>query len=131
MSIRNWPTRLILIVCFTVFVSSAYAARGGGSKSLSDVSSRNWDESHVRRVLAAFTYGGLYGEMFPEREANRDANGKIPLETSGADVLGQTSTDKILAEVCEWMEPESSSIVFPGASSARIEVPGLVDGLLA
>jgi uncharacterized protein (DUF1501 family) len=75
--------------------------------------------------------GGLYGEMFPEREANLDANDEVPLETSGADVLGQTSTEKILAEVCEWMEPGSSSIVFPGAGSAKIEVPGLVDGLLA
>jgi hypothetical protein len=59
MTIRNRPTRLILILCLTIFVSSAYAARGGGSKSLTDVSSRNWDESHVRRVLAAFAYGGL------------------------------------------------------------------------
>jgi uncharacterized protein (DUF1501 family) len=75
--------------------------------------------------------GGLYGEMFPEREANTDANGKIPLETSGADVLGQTSTEKILAEVCEWMQPESSSIVFPGAISAKIEVPGMLTGLLS
>ncbi len=75
--------------------------------------------------------GGLYGEMFPEREANPDANGKVPLETSGADVLGQTSTEKILAEVCEWMQPGSSSIVFPGASSAKIEVPGMLNDLLA
>lgn len=55
-TIRNWPTRLILILSFTIFVSSAYAARGD---SLINVSSRNWDESHVRRVLAAFAYGGL------------------------------------------------------------------------
>jgi hypothetical protein len=55
-TIRNWPTRLILILSLTIFVSSAYAGRGD---SLSYVSSRNWDESHVRRVLAAFAYGGL------------------------------------------------------------------------
>jgi uncharacterized protein (DUF1501 family) len=67
--------------------------------------------------------GGLYGEMFPEREANPDGNGKVPLKTSGADVLGETSTEKILFEVCEWMEPGSSSSVFPGAGSAEIEVP--------
>ena len=75
--------------------------------------------------------GGLYGEMFPEREANPDGNGKIPLETSGADVLGQTSTEKVLAEVCEWMEPGSSASVFPGAGSAEIETPGLLDGLMS
>lgn len=75
--------------------------------------------------------GGLYGEMFPEREANPDGNGKIPLETSGADVLGQTSTEKILAEVCDWMEPGVSANVFPGAASADIESPGLLNGLMA
>ncbi len=75
--------------------------------------------------------GGLYGEMFPEREANPDESGRVPLETSGADVLGQTSTEKILAEVCEWMQPGSSSVVFPAAGSAKIENPGLVTGLLS
>ncbi len=75
--------------------------------------------------------GGLYGEMFPEREANPDEDGDVPLETSGSDVLGQTSTEKILAEVCEWMQPGSSSSVFPGAGAAETEVPGLVEGLLS
>jgi len=57
-TIRNWPTRLILLFCFTFFVNATYA-RGDRNYSLKDVSSRNWDESHVRRVLAAFAYGGL------------------------------------------------------------------------
>jgi uncharacterized protein (DUF1501 family) len=67
--------------------------------------------------------GGLYGEMFPEREAypDPDNDGKIPLGTSGADVLGQTSTEKILSEVCDWMDPGAGSKVFPGAGSANIE----------
>ncbi|MDX2427744.1 MAG: DUF1800 family protein [Xanthomonadales bacterium] len=59
MSIRNWPTRLLLVLCFTIFVSSAYAARGDRNNTLNDVRPRHWDESHVRRVLAAFAYGGL------------------------------------------------------------------------
>jgi hypothetical protein len=79
--------------------------------------------------------GGLYGEMFPEREAypDLDNDDKIPLRTSGADVLGQTSTEKILSEVCDWMEPGAGigSNVFPGVSSADIESPGLLDGLLS
>lgn len=83
------------------------------------------------KLIGADVQGGLYCEMFPEREANPDGNGKVPLETSDADVLGQTSTEKILSQVCDWMEPDTGSAVFPGAASAVIEAPGLLDGLLA
>lgn len=75
--------------------------------------------------------GGLYGEMFPQRESIPDSNGRIPLETSGADILGQTSTERIMAEICEWMEPGSSASVVPGAATAAIESAGMLDGLLA
>jgi hypothetical protein len=75
--------------------------------------------------------GGVYGEIFPERESSPDSNGKIPLQTSGADILGQTSTDRILAEACEWMQAGSSASVFPNASSTPLETPGLLDGLLS
>jgi uncharacterized protein (DUF1501 family) len=82
-------------------------------------------------LIGTDVQGGLYGEMFPEREANQDGNGKIPLETSGADVLGQTSTEKILSEVCDWMEPGAGSSVFPGAGSADIEEDVSLGGLLS
>ena len=72
-------------------------------------------------VLGEYVAGGLYGEMFPERESNPDANGKIPLETSGADIEGLTSTERILAKACDWMQPGSGSAVFPGAGSSAIE----------
>jgi uncharacterized protein (DUF1501 family) len=74
--------------------------------------------------------GGLYGEMFPEREADPDSNGKIPLQTSGADVLGQTSTERILSEVCDWMQPNTGGTVFPGAGSAGIEMGVNLSGIL-
>jgi uncharacterized protein (DUF1501 family) len=76
--------------------------------------------------------GGLYGEMFPEREANLDANQRIPLETSGADVLGQTSTERILSEVCDWMAPNTGigNSVFPGVSSSAIEPGVVLNGIL-
>jgi hypothetical protein len=60
-----------------------------------------------------------------------DPSGKIPLETSGADIEGRTSTECVLAEACEWMQTGSSNTVFPGASSADIETPGMLDGLMA
>ncbi len=74
--------------------------------------------------------GGVYGEMFPEREAVEDGNGRIPLQTSGADVLGLTSTERTQAALCDWVKPGSASAVFPNAGNAAIETPGLLDGLL-
>jgi len=74
--------------------------------------------------------GGTYGEMFPEREAMEDGNGRIPLETSGADILGLTSTEKIQAALCDWVEPGSGAAVFPNAALADEETGGLLSGLL-
>lgn len=74
--------------------------------------------------------GGTYGEMFPEREVQPDSNGRRPLETSGADVLGLTSTEKIQAALCDRVEPGSGSVVFPGAFNAAEETPGMLSGLL-
>ena len=69
--------------------------------------------------------------MFPERESNLDSNGKIPLETSGADIEGLTSTERVLALASEWMQPGSSAAVFPGAGASDIEIPNMLDGLFA
>ncbi|NND45484.1 MAG: DUF1501 domain-containing protein [Xanthomonadales bacterium] len=75
--------------------------------------------------------GGVYGDMFPAREAVPDSNGKVPFQTSGADIQGLTSTERILAEACEWMQPGSGAGVFPNAASSEIEAPGLLDTLFA
>jgi len=74
--------------------------------------------------------GGVYGEMFPAQEVNPDNEGLIPMQTPGADIEGKTSTERILARACDWTQTGASSIVFPGASTAGIETPGLLDDLL-
>lgn len=74
--------------------------------------------------------GGTYGEMFPEREAEEDGNGRIPLETSGADVLGLTSTEKIQATLCDWVQAGAGAAVFPNAALADEEIPGMLNNLL-
>jgi uncharacterized protein (DUF1501 family) len=73
--------------------------------------------------------GGIYGEMFPEREATADADGIVPFEKSGADIEGRTSTERILAGACEWLGPGTSSTAFPNASLAEIETGRLLDSL--
>lgn len=73
MIIRERQGRLISALTLLVFLGSAMAAppdgngngngngNGGGGKTatLSTVKSKDWSEFHVRRVLAAFAYGGL------------------------------------------------------------------------
>lgn len=81
-------------------------------------------------VLGAPVRGGVYGALFPGREAVKDEDGRIPLQTGGADILGLTSTERVFAGVCEWCEPGVAEQVFPGAGEAPIEVSGLLDGLL-
>jgi uncharacterized protein (DUF1501 family) len=61
--------------------------------------------------------GGIYGNPFPESEIPR-------FNEQGADILGQTSFERVLASACDWLQPGSGSLVFPGASSSIIE-PGV------
>lgn len=82
-------------------------------------------------LIGSDVTGGIYGEAFPEREAMEDDNGRIPLETSGADILGQTSTERVFAEACEWMEPGTASAVFPNAGTAALETDVSLSGLFA
>ena len=56
-------------------------------------------------------------------------DGVTPFEKSGADIEGRTSTERVLAEACEWLQPGSSAAVFPNAASAEIESAGLLDSL--
>ncbi|MEJ8567534.1 DUF1501 domain-containing protein [Elongatibacter sediminis] len=73
--------------------------------------------------------GGVYGEMFPQREAAPDADGRIPLQTPGADIEGQTSTDRLLATAADWVSPGAGAVVFPAASGSGLE-PGVDVGTL-
>ncbi|NNL94198.1 MAG: DUF1501 domain-containing protein [Xanthomonadales bacterium] len=82
-------------------------------------------------MLGKPVQGGIYGELFPAAEALASDDGRIPLQTQGADISGRTSTEKILAEACEWVEPGTSTAVFPNAGTADIETPGMLDSLLS
>ena len=81
-------------------------------------------------LVGAPVRGGVYGELFPAREARPDEDGLVPLETEGADIRGLTSTERIGAAVCDWCDEGAGERVFPGASGAPVEAPGLLDGLL-
>jgi hypothetical protein len=80
------PVRLLFVLSLIFFLGSAFAAPPSGvgngngngngkgkTATLSPVKPKKWNESHVRRVLAAFAYGGrttdaqiqAWGEMEP------------------------------------------------------------------
>lgn len=81
-------------------------------------------------VVGPAVAGGVYGEMFPERESTL-IDGQIPLETSGADILGLTSTERILQELCEWQSSGSAPSVVVDAATSIEETPGILNGLLS
>lgn len=49
----------ILIACILVAVAFTCAPDFAHAATLSNVKSRDWDETHVRKVLHAFAYGGM------------------------------------------------------------------------
>jgi uncharacterized protein (DUF1501 family) len=78
--------------------------------------------------------GGVYGDMFPEREALPDPGdslGRAPFEIPGMDIRGLTSFERVMARMCDWVAPGTGSVVFPNASGGIVE-PGLtIDDLLS
>ncbi len=68
--------------------------------------------------------GGVYGDMFPQREALPDPGdgaGRTPFEIPGRDIDGLTSFERVLAAVCDWAHAGSGATVFPNASSSDLE----------
>lgn len=80
-------------------------------------------------LIGDYVQGGAHGRMFPESETLHNGS-YIPLERHGADITGLTSTERILAEISEWMHTGSSSTVVPNAGGSILE-PGVnLDNLL-
>lgn len=63
--------------------------------------------------------GGVYGEMHPRREIST-AEGPAPFDVRGADILGQTSFERVLGRLCDWVEPGSGVKVFPNMAYANL-----------
>ena len=57
--------------------------------------------------------GGVYGDMFPNSEI---IGNPAPFDIQGADITGLTSFERVLGEVCNWVEPGSGTTVFPNTA---------------
>ena len=66
--------------------------------------------------------GGVYGNMFPTSEIAK-------LTGNSPDIDGRTHIDRHFGAVCDWVQPGSGGVVFPGRAASDIE-PGVSFGAL-
>ena len=83
-----------------------------------DVACSIFVQRHQDRVYRVATMWlidfSLASEMFPADELSR-------LAEPSPDIVGRTDVDSVFAALADWVEPGSSSAVFPGIVDARIE----------
>lgn len=75
-------------------------------------------------IIGNSVNGGVYGEMFPQREAladPADSQGRTPFEIHGRDIDGLTSIERVYARISDWAIPGAGAIVFPNADSSVLE----------
>ena len=68
-------------------------------------------------VISPRVRGGLYGELFPHSEIER-------FDQPSADIDGLTSIERLFGSIADWMQPGSSSLVFPQITTSDLE-PGV------
>jgi len=66
-------------------------------------------------VIGNAVQGAVYGEMFPEEELAR-------LDAPGSEITGLTTIDSVYSQICEWVQPGTSELVFPDRTLSMIEV---------
>ncbi|WP_069469934.1 DUF1501 domain-containing protein [Candidatus Marithrix sp. Canyon 246] len=65
-------------------------------------------------VIGDSVNGGIYGNMYPEAELAR-------LDDNSPDITGLTEYDHIFAPICDWIAPNSGSMIFPNQTAATLE----------
>lgn len=134
---------------FTTYVTDLYGAGKGLSTITAELANKGLDDDIVFVMATEFgrqlvansqggtdhgsgnyvvvvgggVRGGVFGEMFPAREI-AGSPGSRPMDLSGSDILGQTSFERVLGEVCDWVNPGSGDSIFPGRSGSPLE-PGV------
>ena len=106
---------------------------GEFGRQIRDNADRGTDHGrgNLMLVIGERCKGGIYGDMFQDVEVDKfsDPNLNTP------DIDPKTEIDHFFAKVCDWVEPNSGSIVFPRTAitstvTPMIEVPSMFDNLL-
>ncbi len=58
--------------------------------------------------------GAAFGELFPASEIAR-------FGALGSDIVGLTSFERVLGEICDWVAAGSGNVVFPGRAASPLE----------
>ncbi len=82
-------------------------------------------EGNMSFVFGEQVNGGIYGDLFPNSEIDLITNTQL----STPDTKGLTQWDHPFAEISNWVQPSSSSLVFPDQNSANIEQVGMFNNL--
>ncbi|RBP53740.1 DUF1501 domain-containing protein [Arenicella xantha] len=90
-------------------------------------------KGNIMFVIGERVNGGVYGELFPEAEIDKYDD----LSLNTPDIDPRTSIDPLFASVCDWVAPNSGSVVFPRTApgyigeAAIIESAGMFASLLS
>jgi len=82
-------------------------------------------EGNMSFVFGEQVNGGIYGDLFPNSEIELITNSQL----STPDTKGLTQWDHPFSEISNWVQPNSSSFVFPDQASADIEQVGMFNSL--
>lgn len=83
-------------------------------------------EGNMMFLFGEKVTGGIYGSLFPGSEIDRIQDTSI----NTPDIVGLTQIDHHFGEICNWVQSNSASTVFPDRASAAIEQAGMFSNLL-
>ncbi len=72
-------------------------------------------------VVGRQVNGGVYGEMFPQAELNKDGTGITRMERGYFDIEGLTSLERVFGGLCDWVKAGTGDQVFPNRSASDLE----------
>lgn len=81
-------------------------------------------EGNIVLVIGEGVRGGVYGDMFPVAELDR-------LGDNSPQIKGQTAIEHVFGAVCDWVQPGSGNVVFPGRANAPREPGVALESLFA
>jgi len=81
-------------------------------------------EGNSMLIIGKPVNGGVYGELFPQSEIQRDSLGRTKYDIANTDIQGLTSMERVFGVLCDWIQPGTGDMVFPNRQNSLVE-PGV------